>query len=89
MNMKVNIVDSSYLFKKSITHESINPKTYTEVIEGFKEIQKIVGKKIIITLRNLRWSINELEFFVDKGVLNQEFDKIIGGKATMIELSDL
>lgn len=87
--MKINIVDTKCDFKRSITHESINPKTYTEVIEGFKETEKIVGKKIIANIRGLRWSINELEYFMDKGVLDDDFNKIIAGKASMVEISDL
>lgn len=86
--MIVNIVDTKGDFKKSVTNDE-NPKTIEEVVQSIENIQNIVGKKIMITLRNLRWSVKDVNEYVPKGVLDNEINQIIDGAPLIIELSDM
>ena len=86
--MIVNIVDTKGDFKKSVTNDE-NPKTIEETVQSIENIQNIVGKKIMITLRNLRWSVKDVNQFVPKGVLDNELNQIIDGAPLTIEVSDM
>ena len=86
--MIVNIVDTKGDFKKSVDN-SENPKTMEELIKSIENIQQKVGKKIILILRGLRWSVNDINFFAPKGVLENEFNEIINGSTLRIEVSDM
>lgn len=86
--MIVNIVDTKGDFKKSVTNDE-NPKTIEEVVKSIENIQNIVGKKIMITLRNLRWSVKDVNEYVPKGVLDNEINQIIDGAPLIIEVSDM
>lgn len=86
--MIVNIVDTKGDFKKSVTNDE-NPKTIEETVQSIENIQNIVGKKIMITLRNLRWSVKDVNEYVPKGVLDNEINQIIDGAPLIIELSDM
>ena len=86
--MIVNIVDTKGDFKKSVTNDE-NPKTIEETVQSIENIQNIVGKKIMITLRNLRWSVKDVNEYVPKGVLDNEINQIIDGAPLTIEVSDI
>lgn len=86
--MIVNIVDTKGDFKKSVTNDE-NPKTIEEVVKSIENIQNIVGKKIMITLRNLRWSVKDVNEYVPKSVLDNEINQIIDGAPLIIEVSDM
>jgi len=86
--MIVNIVDTKGDFKKSVTNDE-NPKTIEETVQSIENIQNIVGKKIMITLRNLRWSVKDVNEYVPKGVLDNEIKQIIDGAPLIIEVSDM
>jgi hypothetical protein len=86
--MIVNIVDTKGDFKKSVTNDE-NPKTIEDVVQSIENIQNIVGKKIMITLRNLRWSTKDVNVYVPKGVLDNEINQIINGAPLTIEVSDM
>jgi hypothetical protein len=86
--MIVNIVDTKGDFKKSVTNDE-NPKTIEDVVQSIENIQNIVGKKIMITLRNLRWSTKDVNVYVPKGVLDNEIKQIIDGAPLIIEVSDM
>jgi hypothetical protein len=86
--MEVNIVDTKGTFKKSVTNDE-NPNTIGEVIQSIENIQRIVGKKIILNLRDLRWSVNEVNRFTHLGVLDNEINDIINGKPLKIEVTDM
>jgi len=86
--MKVNIVDTKGDFKKSVDNNE-NPKTIEDTIKSIENIQKIVGKKIILNLRNLRWSVKELNQYIPMGLLDKELQKIIDGELLNIEVSDM
>ena len=86
--MKVNIVDTKGDFKKSVDNNE-NPKTIEDTIKSIENIQKIVGKKIILNLRNLRWSVKELNQYIPMGLLDKELQKIIDGDLLNIEVSDM
>jgi len=86
--MIVNIVDTKGDFKKSVTNDE-NPKTIEETVQSIENIQNIVGKKIMITLRNLRWSVKDVNEYVPKGVLDNEINQIINGAPLTIEVSDM
>lgn len=86
--MIVNIVDTKGDFKKSVTNDE-NPKTIEETVQSIENIQNIVGKKIMITLRNLRWSVKDVNEYVPKGVLDNEINQIIDGAPLIIEVSDM
>jgi hypothetical protein len=86
--MIVNIVDTKGDFKKSVTNDE-NPKTIEETVQSIENIQNIVGKKIMITLRNLRWSVKDVNEYVPKSVLDNEINQIIDGAPLIIEVSDM
>ena len=86
--MEVNIVDTKGTFKKSVTNDE-NPNTIDEVIQSIENIQRIVGKKIILILRDLRWSVNDVNRFVPLGVLDNEIKDIINGQPLNIEVTDM
>lgn len=86
--MEVNIVDTKGTFKKSVTNDE-NPNTIDEVIQSIENIQRIVGKKIILILRDLRWSVNEVNRFIPLGVLDNEIKDIINGQPLNIEVTDM
>jgi len=86
--MKVNIVDTKGDFKKSVDNNE-NPKTIEDTIKSIENIQKIVGKKIILILRDLRWSVKELNQYIPMGLLDKELQKIIDGDLLNIEVSDM
>ena len=86
--MKVNIVDTKGDFKKSVDNNE-NPKTIEDTIKSIENIQKIVGKKIILILRDLRWSVKELNQYIPMGLLDKELQKIIDGELLNIEVSDM
>lgn len=86
--MIVNIVDNKGDFKKAVTNTE-NPKTIDEAIESIENIQRTVGKKIILILRDLRWSVNEVNKYIPMGVLDNEINQIIDGATLSIEVSDM
>lgn len=86
--MLVNIVDTKGSFKKSVEN-SENPKTIDESIQAIQKIQSIVGKKIILILRNLRWTVDETNRYIPMGVLDNEIKNIISGDTLNIEVSDM
>ena len=86
--MIVNIVDTKGDFKKSVTNDE-NPKSIEEARQSIENIQRIVGKKIILNLRDLRWSVNEVNRFTHLGVLDNEINDIINGKPLKIEVTDM
>lgn len=86
--MIVNIVDTKGDFKKSVDNTE-NPKTIDETVESIENIQRIVGKKIMLILRGLRWSVNDVKNYVPKGVLDNEITEIINGETLRIEVSDM
>ena len=86
--MIVNIVDTKGDFKKSVNNDE-NPKTIEETVQSIENIQNIVGKKIMITLRNLRWSVKDVNEYVPKGALDNEINQIIDGAPLTIEVSDM
>ena len=86
--MIVNIVDTKGTFKKSVSNDE-NPKSIEEAIKSIGNIQQIVGKKIMVTLRNLRWSVNDINQYTPMGVLDNEIMNIINGDPLIIELSDM
>lgn len=86
--MIVNIVDTKGDFKKAVANDE-NPKTIDEAIESIENIQRTVGKKIMLILRGLRWSVNDVNNYVPKGVLDNEINQIIDGTPLNIEVSDM
>ena len=86
--MIVNIVDTKGDFKKSVDNAE-NPKTIDETVESIENIQRIVGKKIMLILRGLRWSVSDVKNYVPKGVLDNEITEIINGETLRIEVSDM
>lgn len=86
--MIVNIVDTKGDFKKSVDNTE-NPKTIDEAIQSIENIQRTVGKKIMLILRNLRWSVNDINQYAPKGVLDNEITEIINGEILRIEVSDM
>jgi hypothetical protein len=86
--MIVNIVDTKGDFKKSVNNDE-NPNTIEETIQSIENIQSTVGKKIILILRNLRWTVNETNKYIPMGVLDNEIKEIIDGRPLNIEVSDL
>lgn len=87
-NMVVNIVDTKGTFKKSVTNDE-RPNTIDETLQSIENIQQIVGKNIILILRNLRWSVKELNRFIPLGVLDNEINGIINGEPLTIEVTDM
>lgn len=86
--MIVNIVDTKGDFKKSVNNDE-NPKTIEEARQSIENIQQIVGKKIILILRNLRWTVNEVNNYIPLGVLDNQIKELIDGTPLSIEVSDL
>ena len=86
--MEVNIVDTKGTFKKSVTNDE-NPNTIDETLQSIENIQKIVGKNIMLILRNLRWSVSDLNRFIPLGVLDNEIKGIINGEPLNIEVTDM
>ena len=86
--MKVNIVDTKGDFKKAVANEE-NPKTIEETIQSIENIQQKVGKHIMLILRGLRWSVNDINKLAPKGVLDNEITEIIEGAELRIEVSDM
>lgn len=86
--MEINIVDTKGDFKKSVK-SGFQPSDVNQVIGGFMELEKTIGKKIIAIIRGLRWSIDEMVFFTSKGVLISELTEVINGKVINFEISDL
>ena len=86
--MTVNIVDTKGDFKKAVANDE-NPKTIDEAVKSIENIQRIVGKKIMIILRGLRWSVSDVNTYAPKGVLDKEISQIIDGETLSIEVSDM
>ena len=86
--MIVNIVDTKGDFKKSVNNDE-NPNTIEETIKSIENIQSTVGKKIILILRNLRWTVDETNKYIPMGLLDNEIKEIIDGRPLNIEVSDL
>ena len=86
--MIVNIVDTKGDFKKSVNNDE-NPNTIEETIQSIENIQSSVGKKIILILRNLRWTVDETNKYIPMGLLDNEIKEIIDGRPLNIEVSDL
>lgn len=86
--MIVNIVDTKGDFKKSVNNDE-NPNTIEEAMQSIENIQSTVGKKIILILRNLRWTVNEANKYIPMGVLDNDIKEIIDGRPLNIEVSDL
>jgi hypothetical protein len=86
--MIVNIVDTKGDFKKAVANDE-NPTTIDEAIKSIENIQQTVGKKIMLILRGLRWSVKDINQYVPKGVLDNEITEIINGEILSIEVSDM
>jgi hypothetical protein len=86
--MIVNIVDTKGDFKKAVANDE-NPRTIDEAIKSIENIQQTVGKKIMLILRGLRWSVKDINQYVPKGVLDNEITEIINGEILRIEVSDM
>ena len=86
--MVVNIVDTKGTFKKSVINDE-SPNTIEGTLQSIENIQQIVGKNIILILRNLRWNVSELNRFIPLGVLDNEIKGIINGEPLNIEVTDM
>ena len=86
--MIVNIVDTKGDFKKAVANDE-NPATIDEAVKSIENIQRTVGKKIMLILRGLRWSVSDINNYVPKGVLDKEINAIIDGATLSIEVSDM
>ena len=86
--MIVNIVDTKGDFKKAVANEE-NPTTIEEAMKSIENIQQTVGKKIMLILRGLRWSVNDTNQYIPMGVLDNEINEIINGAELRIEVSDM
>lgn len=86
--MIVNIVDTKGDFKKAVANDE-NPKTIEEAMKSIENIQSIVGKKIMLSLRGLRWSVSDTNNYIPMGVLDKEIKEIINGATLSIEVSDM
>lgn len=86
--MIVNIVDTKGDFKKAVANEE-NPTTIEEAMKSIENIQQTVGKKIMLILRGLRWSVNDTNQYIPMGVLDNEINAIINGATLSIEVSDM
>lgn len=86
--MIVNIVDTKGDFKKAVANEE-NPTTIEEAMQSIENIQRTVGKKIMLILRGLRWSVNDTNQYIPMGVLDNEITEIINGEILRIEVSDM
>jgi hypothetical protein len=86
--MIVNMVDTKGDFKKAVANNE-NPTSIDEAVQSIENIQRTVGKKIMLILRGLRWSVNDVNNYVPKGVLDKEINTIIDGATLSIEVSDM
>jgi hypothetical protein len=86
--MIVNIVDTKGDFKKAVANDE-NPTTIGEAIQSIENIQQTVGKKIMLILRGLRWSVSDTNKYIPMGVLDNEINQIINGAPLNIEVSDM
>ena len=86
--MIVNIVDTKGDFKKAVANDE-NPTTIEEAMKSIENIQSIVGKKIMLSLRGLRWSVSDTNNYIPMGVLDKEITEIINGATLSIEVSDM
>ena len=86
--MIVNIVDTKGDFKKAVANDE-NPTTIEEAMKSIENIQQTVGKKIMLILRGLRWSVNDTNQYIPMGVLDNEINAIINGATLSIEVSDM
>jgi hypothetical protein len=86
--MIVNIVDTKGDFKKAVANDE-NPTTIEEAMQSIENIQRTVGKKIMLILRGLRWSVNDTNQYIPMGVLDNEITEIINGEILRIEVSDM
>jgi hypothetical protein len=86
--MIVNIVDTKGDFKKAVANDE-NPTTIEEAMKSIESIQSTVGKKIMLILRGLRWSVNDTNRYIPMGALDKEIEEIIDGAPLDIEVSDM
>lgn len=86
--MIVNIVDTKGDFKKAVANDE-NPTSIEEAMQSIENIQRTVGKKIMLILRGLRWSVNDTNKYIPMGVLDKEITEIINGATLSIEVSDM
>ena len=86
--MIVNIVDTKGDFKKAVANNE-NPTSIDETVQSIENIQRTIGKKIMLILRGLRWSVNDVNQYVTKGVLDKEINELINGETLRIEVSDM
>ena len=86
--MIVNIVDTKGDFKKVVANDE-NPTSIEEAMKSIENIQQTVGKKIMLILRGLRWSVNDTNKYIPMGVLDNEINAIIDGATLSIEVSDM
>ena len=86
--MIVNIVDTKGDFKKAVANDE-NPTSIEEAMQSIENIQRTVGKKIMLILRGLRWSVNDTNKYIPMGVLDNEITEIINGEILRIEVSDM
>ena len=86
--MIVNIVDTKGDFKKAVANDE-NPTTIEESMKSIERIQSTVGKKIMLILRGLRWSVNDTNRYIPMGALDKEIEEIIDGAPLNIEVSDM
>lgn len=86
--MIVNIVDTKGDFKKAVANDE-NPTSIEEAMKSIENIQQTVGKKIMLILRGLRWSVSDTNKYIPMGVLDNEITEIIDGTPLSIEVSDM
>jgi len=86
--MIVNIVDTKGDFKKAVANDE-NPTSIEEAMKSIENIQQTVGKKIMLILRGLRWSVSDTNKYIPMGVLDNEINQIIDGTPLSIEVSDM
>jgi hypothetical protein len=86
--MIVNIVDTKGDFKKSFENNE-NPTTIDDTVKSIANIEKGIGKKIHVILRNLRWSVKDLKHYTPLGVLDNEMKSLLEGEVLNVEISDL
>lgn len=86
--MIVNIVDTKGDFKKAVANDE-NPTSIEEAMQSIENIQRTVGKKIMLILRGLRWSVNDTNRYIPMGALDKEIEEIIDGAPLNIEVSDM
>ena len=86
--MIVNIVDTKGDFKKAVANDE-TPTSIEEAMKSIESIQSTVGKKIILILRGLRWSVNDTNRYIPMGALDKEIEEIIDGAPLNIEVSDM